>query len=155
MYRSGTGFCKLGFRVRAGEIYDREEEEIDKYSQLGCKAEQAVHLIPFILLACLLVLYIFSYTPVEGSVPGNGSVKEVKPASISMGSKAEVLPTFSVYNHRRLHQVQKQQQKIKKDFPKQQKETSRPVVKGNKYVIRRTRPNKIYLHRKVGIIHNN
>lgn len=68
MHRSGTGFCKLGFRVRAEKKFEREErkDEINKYPQLGCNAEQAVHLIPFILLACLLVLYIFSYTPVEG-----------------------------------------------------------------------------------------
>lgn len=67
MHRSSTSFCKLGLRVRAEEKHEREEEEeeIDKYPQLGCNAEQAVHLIPFILLTCLLVLYIFSYTPVE------------------------------------------------------------------------------------------
>lgn len=157
MHRASTGFCKLGLRVRAEEKYEREEEEeeVDKYPQLGCSAEQAVHLIPFILLACILVLYIFSYAPVEGFVPENDSVKEVKAANIVMGRKEEVLQTFSVYSHRSLHQVHKQHQKINKDIPKQQKEINRRLVKGNRHDIRITRLKKNYSHRKTRIIHNN
>lgn len=160
MHRSGTRF-KLGLRGRAEEKYEREEEEeeIDKYPQLGCNAEQAVHLIPFILLACLLVLYIFSYTPDEGSIPGTvpekDSVKEVKAASIPVGKKEEVLQTFSVYSHRSLQQVEKHQQKMKKGIPKQQKETNRRLMKGNRHDIRRARPKKNSFHRKTRIIHNN
>lgn len=162
MHRSGTRF-KLGLRARAEERYEREEEkeedEIDKYPQLGCNAEQAVHLIPFILLACLLVLYIFSYTPVEGSIPGSvpekNSVKEVMAASIPVGKKEEALQTFSVYSHRSLQQVQKHQQKKNKVIPKQQKEASRRLMKGNRHEIRRARPKKNSFHRKTRIIHNN
>jgi len=157
MHRPGTGFCKLGLRARAEEKYEREEEEeeIDKYPQLGCNAEQAVHLIPFILLACLLVLYIFSYTPGEGSVPEKDSVKEVKVASILVGKKEEVLQTFSVNSHRSLQQVQKHQQKMNKGIPKQQKGTNRRLMKGSRHDIRRTGPKKNSVHRKARIIPNN
>lgn len=157
MHRPGTGFCKLGLRARAEEKYEREEEEeeIDKYPQLGCNAEQAVHLIPFILLACLLVLYIFSYTPGEGSVLEKDSVKEVKVASILVGKKEEVLQTFSVNSHRSLQQVQKHQQKMNKGIPKQQKGTNRRLMKGNRHDIRRTGPKKNSVHRKARIIPNN
>eukprot|EP01018_Ginkgo_biloba_P024004 Gb_29604 [translate_table: standard] len=166
MHRPASGLCKLGLRARAEERHQWENEEMEdeKKPHLGFNAEQAVHLIPLLLLACLLVLYVFSYTPVEGSVPEiPKDIKNVKKPnldfplqeSILMGKKEEALQSFSVYSHRSLHQVQKQQ-KVNKYIPKQQKETKNALKhpqKDNKHDARRTRLKKNSSHRKTRIFH--
>lgn len=162
MYRSGSGLCKLGLRARAEERRqweeeEEEEEEFDKKEQFLCNAEQAVHLIPFLLLTCLLVLYVFSYTPVEGLVPENAEVvnhvKKLSSGNIPMDSKKEALQTFSVYNHRSLHQLQKKQDKGNHHIKNEQKEVKHPFRKENKQYIRRTRLKKKYFHRKNRILY--
>ncbi|KAH9330685.1 hypothetical protein KI387_002793 [Taxus chinensis] len=160
MHRSGAALCKFGVRGRAEERHQWEEEgeeEFDKKARLGCISEQAVHLIPLLLLACLLILYIFSYTPAEGSVPENARltnhVKELKTGNIQMISKEEVLQTFSVYNHRSLHQLQKNRQSVNRNNLMKPKEIKQLFNKGNKHDIRRTGLKKNSLHRKTRILH--
>ncbi|XP_057849937.1 uncharacterized protein LOC131060642 isoform X2 [Cryptomeria japonica] len=156
MHRSGPGgLCKLGLRVRAEERQRAEaegEEDFDKKSQLGCSTEQAVHLIPLLLLACLLILYVFSYTPDEENAGLINYVKEPKPANILIGSKEELLQTFSVYNHRSLHQLKQTQHKVNRNNAMKEKEVKQFFSKGNKLDIRRTRLRKKSFHRKARIL---
>lgn len=84
MQRSSSGMLAISMpansglgRTRSSQLVAQAELEDDasfkdlekgEKMQWRLKAEQAVHLIPVILMTCMLVLYIFSTVPTLGKV---------------------------------------------------------------------------------------
>eukprot|EP00252_Welwitschia_mirabilis_P013253 TRINITY_DN29210_c0_g1_i1.p1 TRINITY_DN29210_c0_g1~~TRINITY_DN29210_c0_g1_i1.p1 ORF type:complete len:157 (-),score=35.24 TRINITY_DN29210_c0_g1_i1:27-497(-) len=121
MQMAVMGFSEPGLRARGDNRHRKEEEgeqEMDKKRALRCKSEQAVHVIPLILVLSILILYIFSHDPTEVSINGSGkegpneepavSATE-KNAGAGAGVRASFLQAFPVNGHRILQEYNKLQ----------------------------------------------
>ncbi|KAL5724889.1 hypothetical protein ACHQM5_008097 [Ranunculus cassubicifolius] len=51
--------------VLLGKQIDDEENKVEKRAANSKTAEKSIHLIPILILLCLLILYLFSYDPAQ------------------------------------------------------------------------------------------
>ena len=104
---------------------------------------------------CSVLMHNSNINDEAGSVQENAGpinhVKEPKPANIIMGSKEELLGTFSVYNHRSLHQLKQAQHKVNQNNVMKE-EVKQLFNKGKKPDMKRTRLKKKSFLRKARIL---
>eukprot|EP01018_Ginkgo_biloba_P005878 Gb_11837 [translate_table: standard] len=123
MHRQANGSPSLALRVRAEERINAQtsqqyDEDEPKKPHSLCKAERAIHLIPLLLLGCLLLLYAFSYPPIQDSIQNTKeiNVRNLGTSDVGMqGSKSAMrtdsMGSSSVYTHRSLNQIQEERRR--------------------------------------------
>eukprot|EP01018_Ginkgo_biloba_P005902 Gb_10672 [translate_table: standard] len=121
MQRQGIGSANLALAARAEERINRQslpqwdEDTAEKKTDSSCKAERAIHFIPLLLLGCLLLLYAFSYPPIQDSF--HAKTKEIKfgikgsetfgPQKPISSLRKDSVKSSSVYTQRSSNQTQK------------------------------------------------
>ncbi|XP_031501571.1 uncharacterized protein LOC116265168 [Nymphaea colorata] len=96
----GKGEQTPGSRRDEDEVTEEvEEAKGEKPRQAGCRSERCVHLIPCVLLLCILVLYLFSYDPLQKDAS--------KIADMELFSDRRHGDFMALYSHRSLQQAAK------------------------------------------------
>ncbi|XP_031484359.2 uncharacterized protein LOC116253595 [Nymphaea colorata] len=103
LFRGGNEEETVESRRGEDESRDREEIEEAKRERLGmriCRKDRLVHLIPFVLLLCILLLYIFSYDPTQ---KGDSKVSDSEQFKHNRGIGNHLV----LYSHRSVQQAKK------------------------------------------------
>ncbi|CAN6486562.1 unnamed protein product [Victoria cruziana] len=96
----GKGEKTPGSRRDEDEVREEvEEAKCEKPRQAGCRSERCVHLIPCILLLCILVLYLFSYDPLQKDA--------AKISDVELFTDRRHGDFLALYSHRSLQEAAK------------------------------------------------